>query len=212
MTTNKTSGQRLGSHDEWVDRDLYDIHGEKVGKVSAIYYDDASQRPEWVAVHTGLFGSNSSFVPISGAAIYRDEDGDDEHLQVQFSKDQIKDAPNVDDNGTLSPEEERRLYEHYGYDWGNRNKPLGADTDRLDKDYRYRRFDREQADWSSDRRHDEHMETVPVKATAQVEVPVEAQVRLRKYQTQQTKMVPVTETEEHVEVADVDAKAKGTKR
>jgi uncharacterized protein (TIGR02271 family) len=49
-----------------------------------------------------------SFVPIEGAT----PAGDD--LRVSYEKDQVKDAPNVDPDGELSPEEERRLYQHYG--------------------------------------------------------------------------------------------------
>lgn len=215
LDTNTKTG-RFGSYDEWIDRDLYDSDGEKVGGISAIYYDNMTGRPEWVGVRTGMFGAKSSFVPISGATTYKDPDGDDEHLQVQFSKEQIKDAPNVEDNGELSPAEEQELYSHYGFDWKGQDKTFGYQrqgkaADRLDKEYRYRRFDQERKDWSVERQHDEH-EVIPVSTTAQVTVPVEAQVRLRKYQTQQTKQVtmPVTETEEHVEVEGVDTK--GTTR
>ena len=41
------------------------------------------------------------------------ETGDDE-VRLAYSKDQIKDAPNVDADGELSRDEERALYEHYG--------------------------------------------------------------------------------------------------
>src|SRR3954464_6373024 len=92
----------------WRGRTLVDRDGDKIGKIEDIYLDRSSGEPEWVAVKTGLFGSNVSFVPISGAA----PTGDD--LQVSYEKDQVKDALNVDPDGELSPEEERRLYQHYG--------------------------------------------------------------------------------------------------
>ena len=40
--------------------------GEKLGKVDAIYYDDATDAPEWAAVKSGLFGGHVSLVPLAG--------------------------------------------------------------------------------------------------------------------------------------------------
>jgi uncharacterized protein (TIGR02271 family) len=92
----------------WRGRTLVDREGDKIGKIEDIYLDRSSGEPEWIAVKTGLFGSNVSFVPIHDATT----DGDD--VRVGHEKDLIKDAPNVDPDGELSPEEERSLYEHYG--------------------------------------------------------------------------------------------------
>jgi uncharacterized protein (TIGR02271 family) len=92
----------------WRGRQLVDRDGDKIGKIEDVYLDRQSGEPEWVAVKTGLFGSNVSFVPLSDAS----PSGDD--LTVAYTKDQVKDAPNVDPDGELSPEEERRLYQHYG--------------------------------------------------------------------------------------------------
>ena len=42
------------------------------------------------------------------------------------TKDQVKDAPNVDvDSGHLDPSEERRLYEHYGMTYSERASNSG---------------------------------------------------------------------------------------
>jgi uncharacterized protein (TIGR02271 family) len=92
----------------WRGRTLVDNDGDKIGKIEDVYLDRSSGEPEWVAVKTGLFGSNVSFVPIGDAS----PAGDD--LRVAYTKDQVKDAPNIDPDGELSPEEERRLYQHYG--------------------------------------------------------------------------------------------------
>lgn len=96
----------------WVGRTLKDRAGHKIGKVEDIYTDDDTGQPEWLSVTTGLFGSNVSFVPVAGATAL----GDDE-LQVQFPKEQVKDAPNAGSDDRLSPEEEARLYAHYGFDY-----------------------------------------------------------------------------------------------
>jgi uncharacterized protein (TIGR02271 family) len=92
----------------WRGRTLVDGSGDKIGKIEDVYLDRSSGEPEWIAVKTGMFGSNVSFVPISDAST----DGDD--IRVTHAKDLVKDAPNVDADGELSPEEERRLYQHYG--------------------------------------------------------------------------------------------------
>ena len=85
-----------------------DRDGEKVGKVEQVYLDDLSGQPEWVSVKTGLFGTKQTFVPLADARV----DGDE--LVVATSKDQVKDAPQVDEDGHLSPEQEAELYSYYG--------------------------------------------------------------------------------------------------
>src|SRR5215218_9138106 len=92
----------------WRGRTLVDRDGDKIGTIEDVYLDRSSGEPEWVAVKTGLFGKNVSFVPIRDASAQ----GDD--VRVSHEKDLVKDAPNVDADGELSPEEERRLYQHYG--------------------------------------------------------------------------------------------------
>jgi len=92
----------------WIGHTVVDRDGDKVGKVQDVYLDRHSEEPEWLAVKTGLFGSNVSFVPVQNATT------EDDTIRVEHEKDRIKDAPNIDPDGELSTEEERRLYEHYG--------------------------------------------------------------------------------------------------
>ncbi len=93
---------------QWRGRTIIGPDGEKIGKVSEIYDDPQTGRPEWATVSSGLFGTKSNFVPLAGAA----PAGED--VQVVVTKDQVKDAPGVEAGGDLSEEEERRLFEHYG--------------------------------------------------------------------------------------------------
>lgn len=95
----------------WIGMQLNGPQGSKIGKIDDIYVDDMSGRPEWLAVTTGLFGTKRSFVPLADARL----DGD--HVAVPYTKDQVKDAPNAEHDGHLSPAEEARLYEHYGIDY-----------------------------------------------------------------------------------------------
>jgi uncharacterized protein (TIGR02271 family) len=82
--------------------------GSKIGTVQDIYFDQDTREPEWALVKTGLFGSKSTFVPITNATVESDE------LRVPFSKEQVKGAPNLDDDGELSQDEEAMLAQHYG--------------------------------------------------------------------------------------------------
>ncbi len=100
-----------GDIDRVTSATAYDDSGEKIGKVGQVYLDDSSGEPTWVTVKTGLFGTSESFIPLQGARF----DGDD--LHVGYSKDRLKDAPRVDADGHITPEEERRLYEYYGLGW-----------------------------------------------------------------------------------------------
>jgi uncharacterized protein (TIGR02271 family) len=95
--------------------------GEKVGKVGQAYFDDVTGQPAWVTVQTGLFGTRESFVPVDGADV---RDGE---VTVPFTKDRIKDAPNVDADQHLSETEEAELYRYYGVEYGTAGV---TDTDR----------------------------------------------------------------------------------
>ncbi len=45
-------------------RTVLDSEGGKVGKISEVYIDPDTQRPQWGLIHTGLFGTKASFVPL----------------------------------------------------------------------------------------------------------------------------------------------------
>ncbi|AKK11925.1 PRC and DUF2382 domain-containing protein [Corynebacterium uterequi] len=93
---------------ELLEATAYDVNGDKLGKVNEVYINDASGQPDFVEVNHGLFGMNSSLVPLRG----HDIDGD--QLKLAFEKDRIKDAPNVDADAHLSDDEQAQLYRHYG--------------------------------------------------------------------------------------------------
>jgi uncharacterized protein (TIGR02271 family) len=93
---------------DWSGRTVVASDGEKIGKIDALYLDHQSDRPEWASVHTGLFGSKRSFVPLAGAT----PQGED--VRVPVFKDQVKSAPGIEPEGELSEQEEIALFEHYG--------------------------------------------------------------------------------------------------
>jgi uncharacterized protein (TIGR02271 family) len=99
---------------DWRGREIVDADGDKVGTLEELFRDEDTEQPEWAVVRTGMFGKKLSFVPIQGA----EPVGED--VRVPFSKDQIKDAPKIDDSdGQLSQQQEAQLYEHYGMSYEN---------------------------------------------------------------------------------------------
>jgi uncharacterized protein (TIGR02271 family) len=88
----------------------YSTDGEKIGNVGQLFLDDNTGRPEFVTVNTGLFGTSESFVPVAAATAAEGR------LTVPYTKDKVKDAPNIaaDEAGHLEPDQEHRLYEYYG--------------------------------------------------------------------------------------------------
>ena len=92
----------------------YTDDGDKIGKVGQLFLDDDTGRPEFVTVNTGLFGTNETFVPVGEATF------NGGRLTLPFTKDKVKDAPNVEaEGGHLDQAEEQRLYEYYGLTYGS---------------------------------------------------------------------------------------------
>jgi uncharacterized protein (TIGR02271 family) len=96
-----------------------DRDGNKIGSIEEIYLDTQTGEPEWALVHTGLFGSKQTFVPL------RDASEGDGTLQVPFDKSQVKDAPKMDPEGQLSQREEADLYRHYGMEYSESESDTG---------------------------------------------------------------------------------------
>lgn len=106
---------------ELIGQSLVDNDGEKVGKITDVYLDDDTGRAEWLTVSTGMFGTKVNFLPLAGS----ERVGED--VRCPYTKQQVKDAPNIDPDGALSPEEEDALYAHYGVG-GDSTAGTEADT------------------------------------------------------------------------------------
>lgn len=85
----------------------YDKDGDKLGAVKEIFVDDETGQPAFAEVGHGLFGMSSSLVPMRGHRL----SGED--LQLAFSKDRIKDAPDVGTDEHLTREDQQRVWDHY---------------------------------------------------------------------------------------------------
>lgn len=90
---------------------VFATDGDKIGSVGQVYLDDVTNEPTFVTVKTGLFGARETFVPLQQAQTTADG------ITVPFEKSFVKDAPNVDADGSLTPEEEQRIYEYYSMEY-----------------------------------------------------------------------------------------------
>ena len=102
----------------WRGQDLHGTDG-KIGAIEEIYLDAETNEPEWALVHTGLFGTKQTFVPLRSAT--RESD----NVRVPFDKATVKDAPKMDPDGQLSQSEEAELYRHYGMDYSEAHSDSG---------------------------------------------------------------------------------------
>lgn len=183
---------------------VYDQDGDKVGSVGQVYLDDASGQPNWVTVNTGLFGTKETFVPLDRATV----EGDD--IRVPYTKDMIKDAPNIDSDGHIDEGQEAELYRYYQLEGGagyagtgrdDRGADHGADRGAGDMgadggadggaDTGRRAADLEDGDSVVRREEELHVGTERVET---------GRVRLRKHVVQDTKTVQVPVEREEVEV------------
>ena len=92
---------------DWHELDVVSQDGEHVGKLVDVYVTREAGEPEFLLVSSGFLGHHLHLVPADGAT--RSEDS----VQVTVTKSAIETAPTVHADNDLSPEEERRLFEHY---------------------------------------------------------------------------------------------------
>jgi sporulation protein YlmC with PRC-barrel domain len=108
-----------------IGNDVYDRHGDRIGRVDNVYIDDATEQPEWVTVRTGVFSIRENFIPLAGAS----QGGGG--ICVSVSKTKVKRSPRVSpDNGHLSNKEGQDLYSHYGIQRGSRGPRGNGPQDR----------------------------------------------------------------------------------
>jgi uncharacterized protein (TIGR02271 family) len=169
-----------------VDRD-----GEKIGTVDELYFDDATDRPEWMTVKTGLFGMKTTFVPVEGA-----QPAGEEELRVPYEKSRVKDAPSIDPDQDLSQAEEQELYSFYGISYGEQRSSSGLPEGR-ERDRDRETTGRDTSGPTTDdamTRSEEELRVVTERREA-------GRARLRKYVVTEnvTKTVPVQREEVRVE-------------
>lgn len=197
---------------------VLDSEGNKIGAVGELYLDDRSQDPSWASVKTGLFGMSQSFVPLDEATV----EGDG--IRVPYTKEQVKDAPRIDPDGHLEPEDEERLYRHYGLsgdaetvvgtgrDTGSEQpgfseaEPTGYAATDSEQTAGYARTDTESGAGSADRDTEGYnTDDAMTRSEERLHVGTETQevgrARLRKYVVteNETRTVPVSHEEVRIE-------------
>ena len=110
MTLERLAGMRGAA--------VYSSEGERIGTVEELFMDEETREPEWIGIGTGFFGTKRVLVPVTGAST--ESDG----ITVPYSKQQVKDAPDVDGD-EISQETEAELYSYYGLDYSERQSDTG---------------------------------------------------------------------------------------
>ena len=93
---------------DWRGKMLIDREGEKIGKLQDVYVDVETDDPQFVTVKEGFLDRHLTFVPVGGMRVSPDG------LQVAVTKDQVRSAPNIaQQGGELSESDESALYHHF---------------------------------------------------------------------------------------------------
>ncbi len=93
---------------EWHGKNLIDRDGETIGKLERVYFDVETDEPQFGTVKEGFIGRHLTFVPLTGATIGPDT------LHVTVTRDQVKDAPTMGQDGdALTSADESTLYHYY---------------------------------------------------------------------------------------------------
>ena len=92
--------------------------GDTIGNVEEIFYDEQTRQPEWIGIGTGFFGTKRVLVPVQGADVR------DDAFYVPYSKDQVKNSPDVDSD-EISQATEAELYSYYGLPYSEQRSDTG---------------------------------------------------------------------------------------
>jgi len=103
---------------------VYDSHYERIGRVDDLLVDEAD-RVLYVGVKMGLFGSNSTIVPVEAIRVNDKR----QLIEIMDTEENVKHAPHFGHRDELTPEFEDRVRTHFGL------APLHAAGPRTDARY-----------------------------------------------------------------------------
>lgn len=111
MATNQDtrSDQPQTPYEEYSGYKVYDENQEKIGKVDDLFVDE-QDRPEYMGVKMGIFGSSSTLIPMEVVRVNDER----QLIQVSADKEKIKDGPAFDQDQEIDAAYEQRVREHYG--------------------------------------------------------------------------------------------------
>jgi hypothetical protein len=102
--------REIESIEDWKGQDVVDVAEQKVGKLEDVWFRLDEAEPVLISARSGLLGRRHHLVPLQGSTVTRS------FVRVAFTKEQIEDAPQNDDDRRLSPEELAAVTGHYGVD------------------------------------------------------------------------------------------------
>jgi len=91
--------------DAWIGRTAMDDTGEQIGRITQIWVDDASGQPEWASVK---IAGREALVPLAGASAMGGG------VQFSRSKEEIRSAPRIAQDGHLEAADKAHVASHYG--------------------------------------------------------------------------------------------------
>ena len=162
----------------------------KLGTIESLYADREDGDLTFATVNTGKFGSKTSFVPLGEATLQGD------NVVVAYDEDLVSSAPQIDEDSDLSPEEEQRLYAHYGLSGDeNYNAQFNAGTSDRGNEHGTAGHDTSGPTTDDAMTRSEEQLRVGKQSTEA------GRVRLRKFVTEEnvTETVPVTREEVRIE-------------
>ena len=98
-----------------------DASCRQIGTVGRVHPDDGTDRPTWVAVAIGLYGTTQCLAPLQDAR------WQGRIVTLAHDRRQITAAPRVAADGRLSSRDEIELYRHYGI--GGHDRAAMGDVD-----------------------------------------------------------------------------------
>lgn len=120
---SSTETQVMVGHQDlsaWRGRDLIDRDGERIGALEDVYFDIETDEPQFGTVKEGFLDRHYTFVPLVAVTVGPDT------LQVGVTKQQVKDAPNMEHEGeALTQADESLLYHYFQMNYTPSNNPSG---------------------------------------------------------------------------------------
>jgi len=104
----------------WRGKEILDRDGERIGTLEDVYFDIETDEPQFGTIKEGFLDRHLTFVPLTAVTIGPD------YLQVAVTRQQVKDAPNMEHEGeALTQEDESLLYHHYEMNYTPSDNPSG---------------------------------------------------------------------------------------
>src|SRR5687768_17567271 len=83
---------------------VYDSEGARIGEIEATFYDVETSQPEWIRIRGGVLRNKGRFIPLAGVSAHLNG------IQVPYSNEIIRTAPEIAAADDLSQDAERLLY------------------------------------------------------------------------------------------------------